>query len=133
MPEAPASTTPTEDRGATRRWIGLGVGGLGIVGVGIGSALGFVAMSKRDQSNGGFAKGLCDESSNHCQAQGQSLRKDAESAATGSTIGFVAGGVALAAGVVLYVTSPGRGAQSGVTVTAGPMAGGAGATVRTTF
>jgi hypothetical protein len=126
---SPTSASPS-DAGATRRWIGIGVGGLGVIGIGIGSALGLVAKSNFDKSNSG---GRCNKDTNFCTSDGLALRKDAQSAATGSTIGFVAGGVALAAGVVLYVTAPRGGEQTGITISPAPIAGGAGATVRATF
>jgi hypothetical protein len=134
-PPQPATTSPSSDPGATRRYIGLGGGALGVVGLGVGSAFGLLAMSKRDQSNKGLPN-YCDQGTNFCSQTGLSLRKDAETLATGSTVGFVAGGVALAAGIVLYVTAPkgsAQAAQGGVTVSPAPMAGGGGATVRASF
>jgi hypothetical protein len=123
---APASGA---DSGTTRRWVGIGIGGLGVVGIGVGSALGLVAKSKLDQSN--------DDNhciADHCDAKGLGLRKDAESAATGSTLFFVAGGVALATGIVLFVTAPRAQPATGIVVVAPvPLAGGGGALVRATF
>jgi serine/threonine-protein kinase len=119
---------PRDGGGTTRRWLGLGVGGLGVVGVGLGTALGLMAKSKLDQSNGG----PCD-ATNHCDASGLSMRKDAESAANLSTILFVAGGVALATGVVLYVTAPRRRADTGIVVAPAPLVGGGAAVVRASF
>jgi hypothetical protein len=43
---------------------------------------------------------------NHCTTAGAQLRSDAKSAATISTVGFVAGGVLLAGGAVLFFTAP---------------------------
>jgi hypothetical protein len=62
-----------------------------------------------------------------------STRKDAESAANLSTILFVAGGVALATGVVLYLTVPRRSPGTGLVVVPTPLAGGGGAIVRAGF
>lgn len=91
----------THSSGSTQRTIGLVVGGLGIVGLGIGTAFGFVAMGKENDAT----QHHCD-ASDHCDAQGVQLGKDAQSAATASTIAFVVGGVALAGGLVLYLTAP---------------------------
>ena len=124
----PVDQVTADDPGKTRRWLGIGAVGLGVVGIGVGTAFGLVAKSKLDQSNGG----PCD-STDHCSSQGLSLRKDAETAATVSTIGFIAGGVALAAGVVLYITAPRAGASSGLVVAPAPMAGGGGALLRATW
>ena len=46
-----------------------------------------------------------------CSAQCVSLSTDAVNAATGSTVGFVAGTVLAAAGVVLWLTAPGQGSD----------------------
>jgi hypothetical protein len=135
-PMPPQESQPPAEGSSTRRWIALGVGGLGIVGIGVGSVLGFVAISKRDQSNKGTDQGLCDASTNKCFAAGRALRNDAESAATGSTIAFVAGGIALAAGAVLYLTAakgPSGATKSGITISPVPLCGGGGATARFTF
>ena len=89
-PEAPASAT---DPGRTQH-IAAGVAaGVGVISVVVGAVLGSVAKSKLDQSN---ADGHCDPT-DACDPTGLQLRKSAESAATGSTIGFVAGGVLVAA------------------------------------
>jgi serine/threonine-protein kinase len=125
-PSLPSSST--SNGSATRRWIGLGVGGLGLAGVGVGSVLGMMAKSKLDQSNNGW----CD-STNHCDLPGLSLRKDAEGLALGSTIAFITGGAAVATGVVLFVTAPRAGSSTGVLVAPVPLAGGGGAMVRASF
>jgi serine/threonine-protein kinase len=131
-PASGAAETPAEapggDPNATRRWIGVGVGALGVVGVGLGSAFGLVAKSKLDQSNSSH----CD-SSDHCDSTGLGLRKDSKDAAGLSTILFVAGGVALAAGVVLYVTAPRARPASAIVVAPALLAGGGGALVRASF
>jgi serine/threonine-protein kinase len=127
-PESPAEAPAGDDPNATRRWIGVGVGALGIVGVGIGSAFGLTAKSKLDQSNSSH----CD-SADHCDSTGLGLRKDSENAATLSTILFAAGGVALAAGVVLYFTAPRARPASAIVVAPALLAGGGGALVRTSF
>jgi hypothetical protein len=135
VPVAPTFTTvpsaehpPESDRAAPRRWIGLGIGGLGLVGIAAGSAFGAVAMSKRDQSNGG-PNPPCN-ARDRCDASGLSLRKDAQNDASVANIAFIAGGVALAAGAVLYITAP---RSTMVVLAAAPVAGGAGALVRGSF
>jgi len=122
-----ATATATADGGASRRWIGIVVGAIGVVGVGAGSVLGLVAMSKRDESN----NGPCDKNDG-CNGPGLSLRQDALNYATGSTIAFAVGGIALATGAVLYFTAP-HGAITGLVVAPAPFAGGGGAMVRADF
>lgn len=127
---APAPASPPEpprpDPGATQRWIGVGVGGAGVVGLALGTVFGLTARSKLDQSN----SGPCD-SADRCDANGLSLRNDASGAATVSTIAFAVGGVAVAGGIVLYLTAP-RAMQSiGLAVTPSP--GGGTALLRASF
>jgi hypothetical protein len=122
---------PRSDTGATRRWIGVGVGVLGIVGVGVGSVFGLVAKSKLDESNGG-TNPPCD-ARNRCNAAGLSLRKDADGAASVATIAFAAGGVAFATGVVIYLTAPHGNSTTGVVVAPAFLAGGGGAIARGSF
>jgi hypothetical protein len=64
---------------------------------------------------GGKAMGEWGDAKEHCSADvtpyecdsdGLSSAADARTSATVSTIGFIAGGVLLGAGVVLWVTSP---------------------------
>jgi hypothetical protein len=85
--------------GAPLAKAGLAAGGIGVVGLALGGALGALAISKQNASN----RGPCDLARDVCSREGLSLRADAITAAAGSTIAFVAGGVMLAAGVVLVV------------------------------
>jgi hypothetical protein len=126
--ELPGEPPTSEDRGATRRWIGISVGAAGLVAAGVGTVFGLSAKSKLDASNDGHCN-----AADYCYAEGLSMRKDAENAATLSTILFVAGGAALAAGVVLYVTAPKHPSAAGLVVAPAPVAGGGGALVRATF
>jgi hypothetical protein len=129
LPSTPVlPPTRASDDGAARRWIGLSMGGIGVVGVGVGAALGLVAKSKLDQSN----SGPCDPT-DRCSDSGLALRKDAGAFAMGSTIAFVAGGIALATGVVLYVTAPHSVSTTGVLIVPAPIVGGGGASVRVGF
>jgi serine/threonine-protein kinase len=128
LPEVPP-TPPPEDKNATRRWIGVGVGGLGVVGVIVGSVMGIVAKVKFDQSN----SVQCNASTDECHAPGFPMRKDAEGAATASDVSFAIGGVLLATGIVLYVTAPKPGPTTGVVLAPAPVAGGGGALLRASF
>ena len=78
------------------------VGGVGIVGIGVGSYFGLRAMSKNKDSEAFCnADNVCDDQ------QALDLTEQAKDAALISTIGFAAGGALLAAGIVLYVVAPG--------------------------
>jgi serine/threonine-protein kinase len=111
---------------ATRRWIGIGIGGAGVVGIGVGALFGAIALSKLSQSN----DGPCG-ADNHCTPAGLELRHESGTAATGSTIGFVAGAAALAGGIAIYLTAPGGGETMTVAPTA--TAGGGGAVLAGRF
>jgi hypothetical protein len=88
---------------STQKSIAVGVGAVGIVGLGVGTFLGFHAKSLQNESND--PGGGCN-ASDTCDPHGQDLRMSALSNATASTILFVVGGAAIVTGVVLYVTAP---------------------------
>jgi hypothetical protein len=85
----------------SQRWASFAVGGAGALSVGVGIVLGAVAASKLHESN----DGPCN-STDHCDATGLGLRQDAEHFGNAATGAFVVGGLALAAGVGLYLTAP---------------------------
>jgi hypothetical protein len=127
-PEPPPAEPASGNPGVARRWIGIGVGAAGLIGLGVGTVLGLNAKSKLDESNAGPCG-----AGDRCNSQGLALRQDASSAATGSTVAFVLGGLAVGAGVVLYVTAP-RGVASAAWVIApAPMVGGGGAIAAAAF
>jgi hypothetical protein len=90
-----------EPRGGTQRTIALIVGGVGIAGLAVGGVAGVMAISKHDD-----AKARCEDPKRCPDAESAALWTDATSAGTVSTIGFVAGGVALAGAAVLWFTAP---------------------------
>lgn len=86
---------------AQRTWAWV-VGGAGLA-LGIGSGvLTALAAGKNDDS-----KASCDPANaNRCSPDGVRLREDAKTMATWATVAGVAGGVAIAGGIVLYVSAP---------------------------
>jgi serine/threonine-protein kinase len=101
-PGPPTPASPPPDPGRTQRIVAGAAAGVGVVGIAVGSVLGLVAKSKLDQSN---SNGNCDPT-DACNGTGLALRQNAESAALGSTVAFVIGGVAVAGGAVLWFTAP---------------------------
>jgi hypothetical protein len=99
---APAPPPPPPPGAATQRAAGIAVGAAGVAGLAIGALFGLQAMSKQSDSD---ADGHCD-SAGYCDDTGLGLRDEAISAATISTIGFIAGGLALAGGAALLLTAP---------------------------
>lgn len=84
-------------------WPAITAFAVGGVGLGVGIATGVMAMSKSDE-----IKSRCIDEV-HCLSSDASLGDEAQTLATISTIGFVVGGVGLAAGVVLILVRPGGG------------------------
>jgi hypothetical protein len=110
---SPATASPAAPEQPASSWSGqktvaLIVGGVGLVGIGVGSAFGLIAKSKNDQ-----ALQSC-RTSTLCSQHGLDLTNDAKSAATVSTVAFVAGGVALAGGIVLWLTAPSSRSTTGL-------------------
>jgi hypothetical protein len=91
-PPAPPSSSPLRAAG----WV---LGSLGVAGFAAGGALGGLALAKQADSN----HGPCDLDRDVCSPKGLALRGEAITAATGSTVAFIASGVVLAAGVVLLL------------------------------
>ena len=81
---------------------GIVVAGAGLVAVAVGSVLGLVASGKLSDSN---ANGHCD-AADTCDAVGLQLRSEAKDAALVSTILFITGGVAVAAGITMFFLAP---------------------------
>jgi hypothetical protein len=112
----PGNTPPASDKpasGSGQRMTGLVLGGVGVVGVGLGTFFGLQASGKWSD-----AKNKCTDYPYGCGAEGTDLRSSASSAASVSTVAFVAGGALLAAGVVLYFTAPSK--KESVALAVGP-------------
>jgi hypothetical protein len=119
---APLRAPPEEgssDRSG-RRAVGFAIGGLGVVGVVVGSVFGaktFSLKSERDQH--------CQHA--ECDPRGLELHDEAKRAALISTVSFAAGGVALLAGGVLAFTDLGRTKSTRTAVQWSPAIGSGGA------
>lgn len=104
-PAPPAASPPVEtDDGSGARTAGLVVGGLGLVGLIVGSAVGLGAKSKWESADcpGTVCK----------TAEDQTNAEDARSLADVATVAFAAGGALLATGAVIYLTAPSSDAPS---------------------
>jgi hypothetical protein len=110
----PAVTAAPAGAGATRRWVGIGLLGAGAVGIGLGTV--FILNKNQPASS----------------AASCAPPPNDTAATTASTIAFVAGGIALVAGLGLSISAP---APKGVGVVATPvlLAGGGGALLRGSF
>jgi hypothetical protein len=109
-------------KGQSQRIVGLTIGGAGVVGVVVGVIAGLMAKSAYDDAMSVCAGSLCSPS-------GVSQRQSAHNLATGSTISFVTGAVALGAGAIVFFTSPKSRTGASATVGLAPAADGAGLAV----
>jgi hypothetical protein len=101
---ATAPESPSSWNG--QKTVALVTGGAGLAGLVVGTIFGIEALGHASD-----LRNACNGDIHHCTAPQDSAsvtqpRDAAHSAATGSTIAFIAGGVAVAAGIVLYVTAP---------------------------
>jgi len=102
-PAAGAAAPPPDDdarAGNSQRYVAYGLGGVGVVGLTLGTIFGLKAIAKNGDSNDQGCSG------NNCSPEAAALREDAQRAGNISTIAFAVGGAALAGGAVLYFTAP---------------------------
>jgi hypothetical protein len=108
LPAPPAPRIDDKSRAdqATRsHTVAYVVGGAGLAGLAIGAISGVVALGDKSTLNGACHAGACPESASSALSGGKT-------AGTVSTVGFVVGGVGVAAGVVLYFLDLGGGATA---------------------
>jgi hypothetical protein len=104
---------PSESSRSTAGWITVGAGGAAVVA---GLVLGGLALAKKDDLTS-----LCaayPSCAPNLRDQATALDDSGRALATGSTIAFVVGGLAMAGGVVLLATSPPKRAAGSVQLTA---------------
>lgn len=121
---APANTTsaPAAQTWSAQKTAGLAtLGAIGVLGLGVGTFAGVRAMQAQSDSNSaptGSSTPHC-RADDKCDQQGLALRQNAISAARLSSGLFVVFGVALAGGVVLFLTTPSTRKDSAVKVGVG--------------
>lgn len=122
--EGPSGTepysAPKKSGGNTGRTVGFVLGGVGIVGIGLGSYFGVVALGNKKTVDAHCAAGASDSLTSNaipCDAQGFSAQKDAHTNGTISTIGLGVGAAALATGIVLVLVSKGPEKKAALHVT----------------
>ncbi len=97
---------PSDDEGQSpgdvMRLAGLVVAGVGVVGVGLGTAFGIDAMSSYAD-----ARDTCaGDDPSRCTVEGVALQQSASDSALVSTIAFSVGATAIVGGALLYVFAP---------------------------
>lgn len=93
-----------ERPGSAQRTLGWVVTAIGAVGVGVGAGFGLSSLAKRDESRDHCVGDACD-------AIGVDLRDDAIRNGNVATIATIAGGAAIAGGLILVLTAPKGGAS----------------------
>ncbi|MBX3187136.1 MAG: hypothetical protein KF819_08980 [Labilithrix sp.] len=112
-PQEPVVTAPTPNRlveanqGEAQRTVAIALGGVGVVSLVVGSVFGIVSLSKKSEADAECAP----PDRRLCSTRGVEAGDEQIAAGNVSTVGFIAGGVLVAAGVTLYLTAP-RGAAS---------------------
>jgi hypothetical protein len=95
--EPPPEPAPT-NAGGPLRTAGFVTGGVGVVGLGLGATFGGLALSSKSTVSH-------DCNGSQCSSTGLSAVSSARSQATASTVGFVAGGVCVAAGLAMVLVA----------------------------
>lgn len=98
-----SATTPSEESSADLRWAAYGSLGVGLVGVGVGTALAVLSNGKYDEANS-----MCPDTGTCFLTRAQadertSLGEEGDRLKTFSMVGFIVGGVGLATGTALLV------------------------------
>jgi hypothetical protein len=126
----PPQPQPRDSGAETRRTLAYVAGGVGLAGVVVGSITGVIASSKWSKAQDEHCR-----TETLCDAEGVALTGEAKTAASISTASFIVGGVALGAGVALFVTSLGGSKPTAARVVIAPSAGpsGGGVDVRVRF
>ncbi len=89
--------------GGTQRVVAVVIAGVGVVGLGLGTAF---AISAKSKYNDSLEHGQCPNDPNICDATGVSQRNDAISAGNVATVAFGVGAAALVAGGILWFSAP---------------------------
>jgi hypothetical protein len=116
---APSPSDVGAHAGSGQRTLGAGLAIAGLAGVATGVVLGLLAQGKWSAAKTDCPNALCPDASTQARDSGAGGLADA------ATVGLVAGGVAFAAGAVLFLTAPSAPARVGLSL--GP--GGASAAV----
>jgi serine/threonine-protein kinase len=104
----PAPAEPIRDERSglgTQRTLALVVGGVGVVGLGVGTVFGLKSKSKHDE-----AEDYCD-GADCTDARGVSAGEDAYSAGNVATVAMALGALGVAGGITLWLTAPSPSAQ----------------------
>ena len=112
--QLPREAQANKSKSNSQRTVALVVGGVGVVGVAVGSVAGLVSKSKHDKADDHCSGSSCSDS------QGVSLRSDARLWGNVSTVAFIVGAAGLATGATLWLSTPKAESQPSAQVGVGP-------------
>jgi hypothetical protein len=100
-PEPPATQPPPQQHTGPSplKWVGLTLGGVGVVALGVGGALALTAKSDYQSVNSECPGNVCD-------SHGYNVRTDARVRADWATGTMVIGGLAAAGGLLMFLLAP---------------------------
>jgi hypothetical protein len=124
MPAAtPSPAPPPTFAWSAQRIAGVAVASGGLAVVGVGAALGVVALNKASALKSG---GQCNADLTVCTPQGATLWHDGQALAHGATAALVVGSATVVAGTVVFLTVPSASttaaSKSGLRLRLGPVA-----------
>lgn len=125
-PALAADGAPEAEAGSGRRTAGFVLGGVGVAGVAVGAITGIVTLGKKSTTTAHCTKTACDQVGFDAESAGKT-------SGTISTVTFLVGGAALAAGVTLVLVSRPRRAPTTATVAPLALPGGGGLLLGGTF
>ncbi len=99
--KAPKPVVVVQAPGRTQRIVGAGIGALGLAGIATGTIFAVLGVQRNDE-----ASLYCYRGGPACTEQGVSLGADARALRFRSSIAYGAGGAALLAGLLVFVTAP---------------------------
>jgi hypothetical protein len=100
-PSNEAIAPSPRESSSTQRILGYIVGGVGLVGLGVGTGFVFAAKATWDD-----ARERCPEDGSRCDSAGVELGEQARSKAQVASFAFIAGALAIGTGAVLVLTAP---------------------------
>jgi hypothetical protein len=132
-PLGDAQETPSSPPGTTQRIAGIVIGGVGVVGIGFG-VIAYVTAAGKYKDAQNACPGLTTGTQCKNQQQFDNAQPDLQGATTWSnvsTVAFIAGGAAVAGGLIVFFTAPR--APGGPQIGIGPASQGTGLSISGRF
>jgi hypothetical protein len=114
QPGPAAIQLPARERSGGTKTLGYVLGGIGLVGIAVGTVAGVIVLSKWNTNDEG-----CDDAAQTCSKRAGEARQSGEAIAPISTAGFVVGALGLGAGAYFILTSDAN-SETAIRVRAAP-------------